>query len=325
MKLITRDEQVTAAYKVYGGDNQNMWVAKTLIKNTGKMPVYDSRISYKVGDFTDWTSGQDYSEIRPGQTVRDYCWPTLDPTKVNEITTKTPVELVMKYDYRGLKQPHEDYKKLFLLGRNDFVFSSIPESDRVTFADNFDNYRFIAAFITPNEEVTKSFANSVGAGLETRVSDQDALAAFKRAFDALRAQGVKYIMEPDAFWAGSAAQYVQYPRETIESQSGTCLDLAITISAMMEAIGVKSYVALIPGHAIPLVEMPESGDVYAIEATFLDKDYALSKHGDVVSQDVSASECIDLASDEINQAEKIGEIVMINPGYWWKEGVMPSW
>lgn len=325
VKLITRNELVTAAYKVYGDDNQDMWAAKTLIKNTGNMPVYDFKISYKVGELTDWTSGQDYPVIAPGQTVRDYCWPTLDPARVNAITTKTPVELVMKYEYRGLKEPAEDYKKIFLLGRNDFVFSSIPEKDRVTFADNFDNYRFIAAFITPNEETTKSFANMIGAGLETRASDDDAYQAFERAFDTLRAHGVKYIMEPDAFWAGSAAQYVQYPKETIDRKSGTCLDLAITMSALMEAIGVKSYVALIPGHAIPLIEMPESGDVYAIESTFLDKDYALTKHGDVVSANVTAGECITLASQEIKQAQDKGEIVMINPSYWWKAGVMPSW
>ncbi len=325
VKLLSRNEILTCAYKTYGDDSQNMWVAKTIIKNTGKMPVYDFKISYKVGDFTDWTSGEEYPEIRPGQTVRDYCWPTLDEQRVKAITTKTPVELVMKYDYRGLSKPVEDYQKIFMLGRNDFVFTSLADEDCVTFADKYDNYRFVAAFITPNEETTKSYANSIGSGLETRVSDSDALEAFKRAFDTLRGIGVKYIMEPEAFWAGSAAQYVQYPEETIERKSGTCLDLSITMSALMEAIGVKSYVALIPGHAIPLVEMPESGDVYAMESTFLDKEYALTKHGDAVSPDVTADECISLAKDEINQAEDEGQIVMIDPGYWWDAGVMPTW
>lgn len=325
VKLITRDEIVTAAYKTYGDDSQNMWVAKTIIKNVGRMPVYDFKIAYKVGDLTDWTSGEEYQEIRPGQTVRDYCWPNLDEGQVRAITTKTPVELVMKYEYRGLDKPYQDFQKIFLLGRNDFVFSSLPEESRVTFSDHYDNYRFIAAFITPNENATKSFANNVGGGLETRVSDEDALEAFRRCFNMLRAHGVKYIMEPEAFWAGSAAQYVQYPSETIERRSGTCLDLAIVMSAIMEAIGVKSYVALIPGHAIPLVTLPESGDLYAIESTFMDRDYAVAKYGDTVSPDVSADECISVASESINGAQDEGEIIMIDPGYWWKAGVMPAW
>lgn len=325
VRLLTRREILTCAYKIYGDDSQNMWVAKTIIKNTGGMPVYDFKISYKVGDFTDWTSGEDYPEIRPGQTVRDYCWPTLDDEKVRSITTKTPVELVMRCEYRGLDKPVRKYEKIFMLGRNDFVFTSLADDDIVTFADSFDNYRFIAAFITPNDETTKYLANVIGSGLETRISDPDALEAFKRAFYALREIGVKYIMEPEAFWAGSAAQYVQYPRETIERTSGTCLDLSIALSALMEAIGVKSYVAIIPGHVIPLVQLPESGDLYAIESTFLDRDYALAKHGSAVSQEVTAEECVEVAAAEISNAQEEGQIVFIDPGYWWEAGVMPTW
>jgi len=324
VKLLTRNEILTCAYKTYGDNNQNMWVAKTIVKNVGKMPARGFKISYKLGDLTDWNSGETYAEIRPGQTVRDYCWPPLDPQKVQAITTKTPVELTVRYQYDGLKEPEEESQKLFLLGKNDFVFTSLKEADSLTFSDSFDNYRFIAAFITPNEETTKSFANQVAAGLETRASDDDALTAFERAFDALRAHGVKYIMEPSGFWTGTASQYVQYPKETIERNSGTCLDLAITMSALMEAVGVKSYVALIPGHAIPMIETP-SGDTYAIESTFLDKDYAISKHGDVVSPDVSAAECTSLAKDELDKAQADGTIIIVNPEYWWKEGVMPSW
>jgi len=325
VKLLTRNEILTCAYKVYGDNNQNMWVAKTIVKNVGKMPARNFKISYKVGDLTDWNSGETYAEIRPGQTVRDYCWPPLDPTKVEAITTKTPVELTVRYQYDGLKEAQEESAKLFLLGKNDFVFTSLKEADCLTFADTFDNYRFIAAFITPNEETTKAFANAAAGGLETRASDEDAIAAFESAFEALRSHGVRYIMEPSGFWTGGFSQYVQYPRETIERNSGTCLDLAITVSAMMEAVGVKSYVALIPGHAIPMIETPQSGDTYAIEATFLDKDYALAKHGDAVSPDVTASECISLAKKEIEKAQDDGTIVFINPEYWWKAGVMPSW
>jgi hypothetical protein len=73
-----------------------------------------------------------------------------------------------------------------------------------------------------------------------------------------------------------------------------------------------------------MIETP-SGDTYAIEATFLDKDYALSKHGDVVSPDVSAAECTSLAKDELDKAQSDGTIIIVNPEYWWKEGVMPSW
>jgi hypothetical protein len=325
VELHTRTEILTCAYKVYGDQNQNQWAAKTIIKNIGKMPVYDFKIWYKVGDFTDWTSGEDYPVISPGETVRDYCWPALDGEKVKAITTKTPVELVMKYEYKGLKEPIEDYKTIYMLGRNDFVFSSMKEEDRLTFADNFDNELFLAAFITPNESTTKAFANGIASGLETRTSDSDAYQAFLRCFDTLRAQGVKYIQEPSGFWTGSEAQYVQYPKDTIERKSGTCIDLAICISALMEAVGIKSYVALVPGHAIPLIQLPGSGDIIPIESTFIDQEYALSHYPGETSQNVTAEECVKVAKSEIDQYSKEGKLVLVDPEYWWQAGVMPSW
>jgi len=324
VKLHTREQLVTAAYKIYGDNAQGMWVAKTIIKNTGKVPVYGFRITYKVSDYTDWTSAEVYPVIAPGETVRDYCWPSLDGEKVKSITTKTPVDLVMKYECKG-KDATEDHEKIYLLGKNDFIFSSLDEEDRVTFADHFDNYRFLAAFITPNEELTKSAANQIAGGLATVLSDQDAYLCFLRCFDALRAYGVKYIMEPQGFWAGTAAQYVQFPHETIERKSGTCLDLAVAFNALTEAVGIKSYTALIPGHAIPLVRLPESGDLVPIESTFVDKDFAISHYPGVTSPEVTAEECIAIANDSLDEAYNSGQLILIDPEYWWEQGVMPAW
>lgn len=321
----TRNELLTSAYKMYGDHSQNMWVAKTIIRNNGSIPVHDFTISYKLGDFTDWTSGEYYQEIRPGQTVRDYCWPALDADRVRQITTRTPAELRVRYTYRGLDREMEEFKQVFLLGRNDFVFSSLDKKDQITFADMYDNYRFIASFVTPNEETTKQFANRVGSGLETAISDEDALEAFRRSFLLLREHGVRYIMEPDAFWAGSAAQYVQYPMETIDRRSGTCLDLAICISALMEAVGIRSYVAIIPGHAVPMIELPGSGDLYAIESTFIDQEYALTRFPGLTGPEVTPDECIDVAAEAVNDAESEGTRLVIDIRYWWSAGVVPPW
>ena len=54
MKLLTREEVLTCAYKVYGDDRQPYWVAKSVIKNVGKVPAYDLVISCKVGEYCDW-------------------------------------------------------------------------------------------------------------------------------------------------------------------------------------------------------------------------------------------------------------------------------
>jgi hypothetical protein len=323
--LVTREEIVTAAYKAYGDDQQNLWAAKTLIKNAGDTPVKDFRIDYKIEGYCDWTSAEVYPEILPGQTVRDYCWPNLDDAKMKEITSKTPVELTVRYSYEGLDQPIEDQEKIYLLGRNDFVFTDLGEEDILTFTDAFDNYPMVAAFVTPNEETVKTVANTIAGGLETNTSDDDVYTAFTRCFDGMRAVGVKYIQEPSSYWSDRAAQYVQFPAETLNRASGTCLDLAICMAALMEAVGIKSYVALIPGHAIPIIELPNSGEWYAIESTFIDKDYALSHFPGETSPEVTAQECIDMAANEINTAMDEGSFILIDIEQSWEQGVMPIW
>ena len=326
VKLMTRDEVLTCGYKVYGDTSQDYWVGKTIIKNTGQMPVYDFKISYKIRDFCGWTSGENYPVICPGETVRDYCWPALDGEKVSKITTKTPVELIMKYEFRGIGKPIEDWKQIFLLGKNDFVFTSLTDDQRVTFADDFDNYPFLCAFITPNEPTTKSFAHMVASGFPTGTSDADALNAFYKCFDVLRAHGVKYIQESSTFWAGTEGQYVQYPKDTIDRKSGTCLDLAICVAGLMEAVGIKSYVALVPGHAIPVIELPESGDNYSIESTFIDKDFALSHYPELgLSPDVTAKECTAVSDDILQSSMAEGQLLLVDPEYWWNNGMVPPW
>jgi hypothetical protein len=325
VQVHTRKEILTAAYKAYGDDRQNLWVAKTIVKNVGDVPVNDFRIDYKIEGYCDWTSAEIYPEILPGQTVRDYCWPVLDDARMKAITSKTPAEITVRYSYEGLGQPIQNMQKIFLLGRNDFVFTDLDEEDILTFTDAFDNYPMVAAFVTPNEETVKSVANFIAGGLETGMNDDDVYTAFVRCFDVMRELGVKYIQEPLSYWSDRTAQYVQYPAETLSRASGTCLDLAICMAALMQAVGIRSYVALIPGHAIPIIELPNSGVLYAIESTFIDRDYALSHFPGETSPEVTAEECIDMAALEINMAIEDGSYILIDIERSWRQGVMPIW
>jgi hypothetical protein len=322
--LTVRPEIVIAAYKIYGDPTQNMWAARTIIKNTGEVPITNFKIKYKIDGYCDWTSTENYPEIVPGETVRDYCTPSLDPDAIDKITTKTTAELTMLYEYDGLAKPMEDTEKLTFLGKNDFVFSSLKEEDILTWQDNFDNYPMLAAFVTPNEETTKSAANAIAGGLVSSI-DNDALLIFERAFDALRYINVKYIIEPQGYWTSGFSQYVQYPKDTLTRGAGTCLDLSILMAALMEAVGIKSYIYLTEGHAQPAIQLPESGKIVPIEATFIDQDFALSHYPGETTPEVTSSECINSAIDYLNNAIDSGKFIKIDIQEQWKNGVVPSW
>lgn len=322
--LFVRPEVVTATYKIYGDPSQNMWAARTIIKNTGDVPVKNFKIKYKIDGYCDWTSTENYPQIIPGETVRDYCWPSLDPDAIEKISTKTTAELTMQYEYDGISKPMEDTEKITFLGKNDFVFTSLNEEDILIWQDNYDNYPLLAAFVTPNEETTKSAANAIAGGLVSSI-DNDALTIFQRAFDALRYIDVKYIIEPQGYWTSGASQYVQYPKDTLNRGAGTCLDLSILMAALMEAVGIQSFVYLTEGHAQPAIVLPESGKIVPIEATFIDQDFALSHYPGETTPDVTSTECINTAIDYLNNAIDSGKFIKIDVQEQWKNGVVPSW
>jgi len=321
VKLLAREEVLACAYKVYGDDRQPYWVAKSVIKNVGKMPAYDLVISYKVGEYCDWYAATPYPELLPGETVRDFCWPDLDGDKVTKITTKTPVELAMKYEYRGQTKPVEVHEKIYLLGKNDFVYSNLADEDVLTgddaisWHDWFNNFPFIAAFVTPNEESTKAFAQECAAGLQPKADDGDAIQTLLNIFDGFREIGVRYIHEPRSFWSSNDAQYVQYPADTLRRESGTCLDLAVAFAAMTEAVGIKSYVVFLPGHAVPMIELPESGDLVPIEATAIEDTEFIT----------TADHWIPSAQESIDEAKAEDKYLPVDLETCWENGMMPSW
>jgi hypothetical protein len=323
--ITTEKEIQTCAYKVYGDDSQPYWVAKTVFKNTGKIPARDLTIRYKVGDYSEWTQGEPYPEVLPGQTVRDFCWPVFKPEMMDKVTTKTPVELTMTYEYRGLDKPVEQHEKLYLLGKNDYISSTIADEEQieetqgdeeapVTYYEWKDNYRFIAAFVTPNDETTKSFAELATGGLAPKASDEEARTALLKIFDTMRVHGVRYVHEPQSYWSSKWGQYVQYPNETINRKAGTCLDLAVCVAGMTSALGLDSYVVFVPGHAFPMIELPDSGDLLPIESTMVDD----------VEMIIPAEYAIDSAIDTYNENKDAGKLLSVYLQACWKNGIMPS-
>lgn len=76
----------------------------------------------------------------------------------------------MKHQYRGLDRAVERDEKMFPPGRNGFVSSSLPNGEQLMGEEEeswhgwFDNHGFIAGFVTPNDEVTKRFAQGTAGG-----------------------------------------------------------------------------------------------------------------------------------------------------------------
>jgi len=80
----------------------------------------------------------------------------------------------------------------------------------------------------------------------------------KALYEALCARGIKYIDPPPswefgAFKSGNVlntgGQRIRTPSEVISGGFGTCLDTAVTFAALLEKIGLRPCLILMPGHA----------------------------------------------------------------------------
>jgi hypothetical protein len=310
--IYVKPEVVTAAYKIYGGSYASMWVAKCIIKNTGTVPVTDFHIEYEIAGYTDSTSVEDYPIILPGETVRDYCWPNFDPEKMATITNETPAELVVRYDYAGLERTRETSQKFSFLGRNDFIWSSLAESEMLTFADENDNARMLATFVTRSDETVQKLAKTLTGGLFT-ATDENTMAALEATYNGLRDARFKYITESVTFWTNEFGQHIQYPSETIEYNGGNCVDLSLLFTSMLEAVGIRTYLTLSTGHCQFVVVLPESGQLIPVEETL------------VGSPDSTLQGAIDSAMQWYQEQSQQGTFMFIDVEDAWASGMVPSW
>ncbi len=281
LKIRYKRQIISAAYKVYGRPELKFWVAKTVIKNVGEVPIRNVEVSYSIEGFTDWSTPVKYDEIPPGGALVDLYYPML-PSKVATLTSPVPAKLHVKisYDKWGKRETIVETKDIEVLGVHDMVFSSIPPEEALpTFEDRFSNAPLLAAWVTPGDPVVREFSdlgNKLAGGAGAALSDREAFKTMEGVWKALLKIGMSYKTEPEGYWTGKFAEYIKFPRDTILDGQGTCIDLTLMYASLLSAQGlVHTYIVLVPGHAFPIVRLPESGAMIPVETTTLNSGASL--------------------------------------------------
>lgn len=305
---------ITSIYKAYGLPQAELWLSKTKLTNTGTGPMFDLKLSYKVAEYIDWISTNPYPKLVPGETVVDAFYPSFPPS-VAEITTRRPVNLQVKVQYEDAKgKVFEDSRtvSMEMLGKNEFVSSNIKPEEIMSWYDANSNQPFFSAFVTPQDPPLRAFAdvaNKAAGGVGASLSDENALKVIEASYTTMDDYGITYKTPTFAIWGDQVGvQHIQYPRDTIEEKSGTCVDLAVLLSSMTEALGLKSYVFTLPGHAIPVVELP-GGSLIAVESTY-------------VGTEKTFDDAVAKAKEEISDAQKDGRFRLVDVQEWRGKGVL---
>ena len=123
-------------------------------------------------------------------------------------------------------------------------------------------------------------------------------------FEAMGVAGCSYQIDPASAYVDYSenaylVDYLQFPRQTLEYQSGDCDDLSILYASLLQAVGIDSAFITIPGHIYAAVRLQMSGQEVR---SFFDKPEEVIVLGDTVWMPVE----ITLLDDGFVRAWKVG-------------------
>ncbi len=275
LSLKHKPRLIPAIYKVYGRPDildGNMWVAKAVFKNSGQSNIRDLKISYKLGEYSDWSIPTTYSLVVPEGYVIDLYYPIIS-SRISQLSSRTPVDIRVKYEFRdeeGGAYSEMGGQRAEILGANQLEFSNIaPEEMTGTWAENFSNSPLLAAWVThldPPVKTLAGMASRLAGGVPSSLDQESAIQFSRALYDLIVANGVSYQTPSGFLQEYMPGQDIKYPRDVLRDKSGTCVDLAILYASACEAVGIRTFLIVCPGHSFPVIYLPD-GSLLPVECT----------------------------------------------------------
>jgi len=323
-RMSYKEKVITGAYKTYGVKDAilPMWLAKTVFHNGTNGRVTDLRVRYRVSEYSDWCSWHNYAAVAPDQTVVDLYYPIFS-SACAKLTSRAPAELLMESEYvdnTGRKHQSTETRSVTMLGRQEFIFSDLTSEERtLAFEDEATYSPLLAAWVSRGDDVVArlaSIANKKAGGVGAGTNDEDCIKVMNALYEIMRAIHISY-QHPSALVDRSLSydiklvQSLQYPRDTIQKRSGTCIDLAILYAAMLNSINLQPYLVVLDGHCFPMAKTP-GGTLLGVEVTGVGDGYA--KSADFVK-------VVKVAQQEWQDLNKSGRYVLVDLAQAWSSGI----
>ena len=138
-----------------------------------------------------------------------------------------------------------------------------------TWAENFSNSPLLAAWVThldPPVKTLAGMASRLAGGVPSSLDQQSAIQFSRALYDLIVANGVTYQTPSGFLQEYIPGQDIKYPRDVLRDKSGTCVDLAILYASACEAVGIRTFLILCPGHSFPVIYLPD-GNLLPVECT----------------------------------------------------------
>lgn len=176
--------------------------------------------------------------------------PTFDPTQVRAAREVQVDVSIVALESGGERGVYKKSATLTLQPRDFLPLARFTDKEETT--GNWVS-EYIGAWVTPNVRAVDAFLKAAKqrapkaafAGEQAETGPQ-----VKALYDELQARGMSYVMDPNMMAAdGMKGQRTRLPTEVLASTNAQCLEGAILYATLFEAIGLRSAVVLVPGHA----------------------------------------------------------------------------
>lgn len=303
-QLLAQEHIISSLAKVYSTEQSELFAARNLFTNTGEQVLHNYRVRFRIDGYSSWSAWKKCNVVYPGQTVLDYFYPVMDIDKLAELNGTRHAMLETEYEYTteaGEKIADSDAQRIQILSRNEVIYSTRSRSENLNWYESFDlTPMILTSFTNGTDPVMQQFAGRISAladGPASSLNSDDAIKFLNTMWLALQANHLSYQTSPGLTVNDHHGQHVKYARDVLRNRAGTCIDLAILWASAAESVGLKPYIAVIPGHAFPIIELP-NGNKLPIESTMIGS--------------ASLEEAVKKGLENLNQAQEQGLIILVD-------------
>ena len=259
-----KDELITPLAHLYGSFLDDFVIVT--IKNANTTPVKVT-VQSQVTDYTNTESDTVTVAAKGSQEVRQN--PRLTTTAINGLTSEHPADLHVVISYLDNGQARtilDQTNNTMVTSRRDFPWKIQG------FTDHAD-HELLAAMITQNDPAVEGLIRDAANyrtdhSMGDPQSADDALNQLSAVWQAEATDyHLYYVSTTETFAADS--QRIRLPAEVLPEASGNCIELSLLYASVAEALGLKGYIVLVPGHAYFAVDVSGNDDDYVIETTLI--------------------------------------------------------
>jgi ankyrin repeat protein/tetratricopeptide (TPR) repeat protein len=214
-------------------------LGRVVLCNTTKQPITGIKVSFQIKEFmADPNACPAPSELGPGELKSVDLFGLFLPT-ILQTTEKTKTQA--RVDVECTLGGHVEHQNLV---------QSIPILNRN--ATSWVDDKRAAAFVTVRDPVVLTFSRNVNSMVKGTIKGEvnPNLITAVAFFQALQLYGLTYSQDPIPTLTANSqvADFIQFPRETLQYKGGKCSDFSVLYCALLESVGIETAFITIPGH-----------------------------------------------------------------------------